>query len=108
DVVIALAMAAYATVQGHTESSYNLAAFSDGDMDWQSLRTYFYLQSGGRIILPRGHHYLSTISHLPALISRARVASCAYCVCRQVANAPPTKLGSFCNSQSKRLASENI
>jgi len=57
DVVIALAMAAYATVQGHAESSYNLAAFSDGDMDWQSLRTNLYVRSGGRIILPGGYHY---------------------------------------------------
>jgi phage terminase large subunit-like protein len=57
DVVIALAMAAYATVQGHAESTYNLDAFSSENFDWQGLRTYYYLASGGRIILPGGYHY---------------------------------------------------
>jgi phage terminase large subunit-like protein len=57
DVVIALAMAAYATVQGHAESTYNLDAFGDDNMNWQSLRTYYYLASGGRFILPGGYNY---------------------------------------------------
>jgi hypothetical protein len=57
DVVIALAMAAYATVQGHAESTYNLDAFSSENFDWQSFRTYTYLASGGNIILPGGYHY---------------------------------------------------
>ena len=57
DVVIALAMAAYATVQGHAESTYNLDAFSSDNFDWQRLRTYYYLASGGRLILPGGYNY---------------------------------------------------
>lgn len=57
DVVIALAMAAHATVQGHAESTYSLDAFSSENFDWQGLRTYYYLASGGRVILPGGYHY---------------------------------------------------
>ena len=53
DVVIALAMAAHAAVQGHSENSFNTnySAWMGGDGDWQALRTSLYLQSGGRIIL---------------------------------------------------------
>jgi hypothetical protein len=57
DVVIALAMAAYATVQGRAESTYNLDAFSSDKFDWQGLRTYTYLASGGKVILPGGYNY---------------------------------------------------
>jgi phage terminase large subunit-like protein len=57
DVVIALAMAAYATVQGRNESTYNLDAFSSENFDWQGLRTYYYLASHGNLILPGGYNY---------------------------------------------------
>jgi phage terminase large subunit-like protein len=57
DVVIALAMAAYATVQGHAESTYSLDAFSSQNFDWQAYRTFAYLSSGGRVILPGGYNY---------------------------------------------------
>jgi phage terminase large subunit-like protein len=50
DVVIALAMAAHAAVQGQSESSYNINAWDD-DKDWQGLRTNLYVRSGGTFIL---------------------------------------------------------
>jgi phage terminase large subunit-like protein len=52
DVVVALAMAAWAAVQYHTEHDYNTnyAAWA-GDGNWQSFRTSVYLNSGGRIII---------------------------------------------------------
>jgi phage terminase large subunit-like protein len=50
DVVIALAMAAYATVQGHAESTLNLDAFSSENFDWQAYRTLAYLSSGGQFV----------------------------------------------------------
>ena len=56
-MVIALAMAAHATVQGHAESTYSLDAFSSENFDWQGLRTYYYLASGERVILPGRYHY---------------------------------------------------
>jgi phage terminase large subunit-like protein len=49
DVVIALAMAAYATVHGHAESSYNLAAFTDDKMALFAKRRD--LHSAGRLSL---------------------------------------------------------
>ena len=52
DVVVALAMAAYAAVQYHTESDYNTNYEAwVGDGDWQSFRTSMYIMSGGRIII---------------------------------------------------------
>src|SRR5262249_14588722 len=56
DVVIALAMAAYATIQGRDESTYNLDAFSRENFNWQSLRTFTYLSTGGRVFLPGGYN----------------------------------------------------
>ena len=53
DVVVALAMAAYAAVQYHTESDYNTnySAWMGDDGDWQAFRTSLYLLSGGRFIV---------------------------------------------------------
>jgi hypothetical protein len=53
DVVVALAMAAYAAVQYHTKNDYNTnyEAWVGGDGDWQSFRTSMYITSGGRIII---------------------------------------------------------
>ena len=52
DVVIALAMAAYAAVQGQSETGYNstYSGWND-DLDWQSLRMNLYVRSGGTFIL---------------------------------------------------------
>ena len=49
DVVVALAMAAHAAVQGQSESYYNTnySAWVGDDMDWQGLRTNLYVRSGG-------------------------------------------------------------
>jgi hypothetical protein len=55
-VAAALAMAAYAAVQGHTESSYRIDP-NVWDCDWQGLRTNLYLRSGWTIILPGGYRY---------------------------------------------------
>jgi hypothetical protein len=53
DVVVALAMAALAAVQGQSESSYDTSysGINDDDMSWQELRLNLYVRSGGRIIL---------------------------------------------------------
>ena len=49
DVVVALAMAAHAAVQGQSESYYNtnMDAWVGDDVDWQGLRTNLYVRSGG-------------------------------------------------------------
>ena len=49
DVVVALAMAARAAVQGQSESYYNTnySAWVGDDLDWQGLRTNLYVRSGG-------------------------------------------------------------
>jgi phage terminase large subunit-like protein len=52
DVVVALAMACHAAVQGQAEPYFtNYNAWMDDDGDWQALRTKLYLQSGGTFIL---------------------------------------------------------
>jgi phage terminase large subunit-like protein len=52
DVVTALAMAAYATVQGQSEPFFDSSfRWVSDDDDWQGLRTNLYVRSGGRIIL---------------------------------------------------------
>ena len=49
DVVIALAMAAHATIQGQAEGCYNTnyKAWVGEHVDWQGLRTNLYVRSGG-------------------------------------------------------------
>ena len=49
DVVIALAMAAHAAVQGQSESYYNtnMDAWVGEGVDWQGLRTNLYVRNGG-------------------------------------------------------------
>ncbi len=53
DVVIALAMAAHATIQGQAEGCYNTnyKAWVGEHVDWQGLRTNLYVRSGGTIRL---------------------------------------------------------
>ena len=52
DVVTALAMAAYATIQGQSEPFFDSSfRWVSDDDDWQGLRTNLYVRSGGRIIL---------------------------------------------------------
>ena len=54
-MIVALAMAAHAAVQGQSESGYDTtySGFNDDDdMSWQELRFNLYVRSGGRIVLP--------------------------------------------------------
>lgn len=53
DVVIALVMAAFAAIQGQSESNYNTdykAWFGD-DSGWQAFRTHMYILSNGKFIV---------------------------------------------------------
>jgi phage terminase large subunit-like protein len=53
DVVVALAMACHAAVQGQTEPYFNTnySEWMGGDGDWQALRAQLYLRSGCTFIL---------------------------------------------------------